>query len=237
MKAILLAAGLGTRLLPITNAIPKCLVRINGKILLDIWLEMLFAAKVERVLINTHHLSSMVEDFVRKSYFRDKIEILYEKFLLGTAGTLLACQKFIGDEPIFLAHADNLSSFNLLDFIDAHQSRPPQCNMTMMLFKTDDPKSCGIVELDEMGVVVGFHEKSMNPPSTLANAAIYILEPELIAEYHSKNPQVTDISTEIIPKNLGRIFTYLNTQYHRDIGTPESLRLANIEYIKFHDNC
>ena len=101
----------------------------------------------------------------------------------------------------------------------------------MMLFKTDDPKSCGIVELDELGVVVNFHEKSMNPPSTLANAAIYILEADLVREYQSLEPRITDISTEIISSNLGKIFTYLNSQYHRDIGNLESLRLANIEYI------
>jgi mannose-1-phosphate guanylyltransferase len=119
----------------------------------------------------------------------------------------------------------------VLDFINAHNNRPPQCNMTMMLFKTDDPKSCGIVELNELGVVVNFHEKSMSPPSTLANAAIYILEADLVREYQSLEPKVTDISTEIIPANLGKIFTYLNSQYHRDIGNLESLRLANIEYI------
>ena len=237
MRAILLAAGFGTRLRPITDIVPKCLVNINGKPLLDIWLEKLFGAGVERVLINTHYLSKIVEDFVNQSEYKSKIDLLHEPVLLGTAGTLFACEKFVGNEPVILAHADNLSTFNVLDFIGTHKSRPPQCNMTMMLFKTKDPKSCGIVELDEMGVVVGFHEKSMNPPSTLANAAIYIVEPGLISEFHSKNPQATDISTQIIPKNLGRIFTYLNTHYHRDIGTQESLRLANIEYINFHDNC
>ena len=231
MKAILLAAGLGTRLKPLTNVLPKCLVTISGKPLLEIWLERLFLAGVERVLINTHYLSNIVEDFVGKSEYKNKIDLFHEPVLLGTGGTLLACDKFIGNDPVLLAHADNLSIFNVLDFINAHNNRPPQCNMTMMLFKTDDPKSCGIVELNELNVVVNFHEKIMNPPSSLANAAVYILEADLVQAYQSLQPKVTDISTEIIPSNLGKIFTYLNSQYHRDIGNLESLRLANIEYI------
>jgi mannose-1-phosphate guanylyltransferase len=231
MKAILLAAGFGTRLRPLTNVLPKCLVTINGKPLLEIWLERLFSAGVDRVLINTHYLSNVVEDFVGQSQYKNKIDLFHEPVLLGTAGTLLACEKFIGNGPVLLAHADNLSTFNVLDFINAHNNRPSQCIMTMMLFKTDDPKSCGIVELNELGVVVNFHEKRMNPPSALANAAVYILEADLVREYQSKEPRITDISTEIIPSNLGKIFTYLNSQYHRDIGNLESLRLANIEYI------
>jgi len=231
MKAILLAAGFGTRLRPLTDTVPKCLVAVNGKPLLGIWLDKLFRADIDRVLINTHYLSSKVEDFVSQSEYKSKVDLFHEPVLLGTAGTLLACDKFVGNGPVLLAHADNLSNFNVLDFINAHNNRPPQCNMTMMLFNTDDPKSCGIVELNELGVVVNFHEKSLCPPSNLANAAVYILEADLVKEYQSLEPRITDISTEIIPSNLGKIFTYLNSQYHRDIGNLESLRLANIEYI------
>ena len=236
MKAILLAAGLGTRLQPITNSVPKCLVLINGTPLLKIWLEKLLSAGIEKVLINTHYLPDLVEDFITQYEYRSRVVLLHEYVLLGTAGTLFANRDFIGNEPIIVVHADNLSNFDINDFMRAHQNRPLGCNMTMMLFKTDNPKSCGIVELDERGIVVGFHEKTMNPPSTLANAAVYIFEPDLISEFHCMSPRVTDISTEIIPQNLGRIFTYLNTRYHRDIGTPENLWLANIEYKNLHDN-
>lgn len=230
MRAILLAAGFGTRLRPLTITTPKCLVSVNGKPLLKIWLENLFSAGIEAVLINTHYLSDLVEDFVSQSEYSSRIRLLYEPVLLGTAGTLFASNEFIGNESVFVVHADNLSKFDINDFMRAHQSRPSDCNMTMMLFETDDPKSCGIVELDEFGVVTNFHEKSLSPPSNLANAAIYIIEPELIRQYQSLNPRPFDISTEIIPSNLGKIFTYLNTQYHRDIGTLESLKQANIEY-------
>lgn len=231
MKAILLAAGFGTRLRPLTETVPKCLVPIGGVPLLHLWLDQIFNSGIHYVLINTHYLSNKVEDFINGSKYKGRVRLSHEEELLGTAGTIFKNMEFIGGESVMVIHADNLSKFDVNDFIKAHESRPIYCNMTMMLFETDDPKSCGIVELNETGVVIGFHEKSSEPPSSMANAAIYILEPELISEFHAKSPQATDISTQIIPKNLGRIFTYLNTEYHRDIGTLESLRLANLEYM------
>lgn len=237
MRAILLAAGFGTRLKPITLDVPKCLVTVGNKALLEIWLDKLFASGVERVLINTHYLSNLVEAFVESSKYRKYIDLFHEPSILGTAGTLFACLDFIGQEPILVAHADNLSKFNFSDFVAAHNKRPKYCNMTMMLFKSDDPKSCGIVELDKSGVVINFYEKVLSPPSNLANAATYIIEPELIRKYQSHAPKISDISTEIIPKNLGNIYTYLNTEYHRDIGTLESLKQANIDCEDFNDYC
>ncbi len=114
-----------------------------------------------------------------------------------------------------------------------HENRPTACEMTMMLFRTDDRTSCGVVELDERDVVVGFHEKVAHPPSNLANGAVYILEPELVNSLASREPVPKDFSTEVIPSYLGRIFTYENSVYHRDIGTPESLEAGRVEYQKF----
>jgi mannose-1-phosphate guanylyltransferase len=231
MKAILLAAGLGTRLRPLTDHTPKCLVSIGGKPLMSIWLDLLFSSGIEKVLINTHYLSEAVEDFISSSPYKDRIEILHEPILLGTAGTLLAAKYFINNEPILLIHADNLSRFSPIEFIRSHELRPPSCNMTMMLFKTDDPKSCGIVEIDRFGVVNKFHEKISAPPSNLANAAIYIIEPDLVKLMASMKTRPTDFSNDVIPNNLGKIFTFLNSDYHRDIGTLESFYLANKEYV------
>ena len=231
MKAILLAAGFGTRLKPLTDKVPKCLVLINGIPLLQIWLERLAASNIDRILVNTHYLADKVIEFVHNSKLKDLVLLTHEDILLGTAGTVFANHEFIGGEAVMVIHADNLSIFDVNDFIRAHKNRPSHCNMTMMLFETDDPASCGIVELDKSGVVKGFHEKSLSPPSNLANAAIYIIEPSLVNEYLAKNSKITDISTEIIPSNLGKIYTYLNSKYHRDIGNLESLRLANSEYM------
>jgi mannose-1-phosphate guanylyltransferase len=123
-----------------------------------------------------------------------------------------------------------LTRFEVNKFIDAHRSRAIGAEITMMTFKTDTPQSCGIVELDSRGVVQQFHEKVDNPPGDLANAAVYIFEPTVISFLVSLGQNVIDISTEVLPAYLGRIQTFLNDDYHRDIGTPESLALAELEF-------
>ena len=100
--------------------------------------------------------------------------------------------------------------------------------MTMMLFKTDSPSSCGIVELSHDGRVLNMHEKVDNPPGDLANGAVYIFEPEIL-DWIVKHG-VTDISAQVIPAFHGKIYSWLNDVYHRDIGTPESYALAQKEF-------
>src|SRR5262245_10195117 len=120
MRALLLAAGLGSRLRPITDTIPKCLVPIHGRPLLDYWLDLLLDAGVERALINTHHHARAVEAHLGRSPWRDRIEIAYEPVLLGTGGTLVANRAFFGPHPLLLAHADNLTDFDVAALLAAH---------------------------------------------------------------------------------------------------------------------
>jgi mannose-1-phosphate guanylyltransferase len=230
MKALLLAAGFGTRLRPLTNSIPKCLVPIHGKPLLGYWFDLLFDAGIELAIVNTHYLPDVVNDFVASSPWRDKIKIVHERTLLGTGGTVKACRPMFSGEPIIVAHADNLSQFNVNDFICAHHSRPSHTLMTMMTFITDDPTSCGILDLDRDGVVQAMHEKVANPPGNVANGAVYILEPAIVDAIAESPKEIVDISTEILPRYFGKIATFNNNDFHRDIGTPESLRRAELEY-------
>jgi len=122
-----------------------------------------------------------------------------------------------------LIHADNYCLADLQAFIKAHKSRPEECLMTMLTFRTDTPSSCGIVELNEQGVVIGFHEKVSNPPGNLANGAVYILSTDLIASLEKE----TDFSTEVLTKLVGKIYTYTTDMPFLDIGTPEAYKKAN----------
>lgn len=100
----------------------------------------------------------------------------------------------------------------------------------MMVFETPDPKSCGIVDLDQRGLVTSFHEKVVSPPGNLANAAVYILEPSVVNFMANLGKEEIDFSTEVIPHFMGRIQTHLNTAYHRDIGTVASWMEANEDF-------
>lgn len=233
MKVILLSAGLGSRLKPITDSIPKCLVSINGIPLMKIWIETLISCGLKDILVNIHHMPEKVLDFFGDQGYQDLVHVVHEPILLGTAGTIFANTDFIGDGPVMVIHADNLSKFDIPAFIDAHKNRPKFCEVTMMLFKTDSPSSCGVVELNDENVVVNFFEKVPNPPSNLANGAVYIFESELIRQLMSLDEKITDISTEVIPRLVGKINTFMNDCYHRDIGTVQSLELAQGEYRKY----
>ena len=227
MKTILLAAGFGTRLRPLTDNIPKCLVPIKGKPLLQIWLERLTNFGLELFLINTHYLYNQVNDFINGSKFKNNCILKNEIVLLGTAGTLLSNLNFIGEDDCMLIHADNYCLADFKEFIKSHNQRPSFCLMTMMTFRTDTPSSCGIVELDEDNVLIAFHEKVEFPPGNLANGAIYILSSELIKILKEKYATATDFSTDILHHFIGRIYTYETTQPFMDIGTPEAYLKAN----------
>ena len=87
-KALLLAAGLGTRLRPLTNVWPKCLMPIQKRPLLEYWLGVLKRTGINSALVNLHHHSEVVEEFLQQSCFRSWVCTVYEEELLGTAGTL-----------------------------------------------------------------------------------------------------------------------------------------------------
>ena len=229
MKALLLSAGLGTRLKPLTNIWPKCLMPIRNRPLLEYWLSILQKTEISNVLVNTHYLSEYVENFIKQSRFSGWVNTIYEPILLGTAGTIRKNIDFCQSETILLAHADNWTCCDFSDFLGYHHhKRPKGTVMTMMTFTCPNPSTCGIVELDCNDIVVEFHEKVKNPPSKLANAAVYLIETEVI-KWIIKHPKVTDFSTEVLPHFLGKIATWENQKIHRDIGTIEMLKEAQTD--------
>lgn len=227
MKALLLAAGFGTRLKPLTNHVPKCLVPIKKKPLLDFWIENLIDVGISSIRINTHYLSNIVFDHIEKSRYKNQIELIHENILLGTAGTLIKNIDFFEGGDGFLIHADNycLDDLNLL--IDAHKKRPPNCLITILVFETETPSSCGIVEINSLGIVTSFFEKVNNPPGNLANGATYLLSKEAIEIIKNDFSDKSDFVTEILVHFVGKIFTYKTVKTFIDIGTPEAYFKAN----------
>ena len=225
MKAILLAAGFG-RLRPLTNNIPKCLVPIKGKPLLEIWLDKLSDVGVKDFLINTHYLSGKVESFIKKSKYKNNCKIVYEKELLGTAGTLLSNLSFIENECI-LIHADNYCEDDFIDFIKSHNFRPTKTLITVMCFRAEDPSKCGIFTINNKNIATSFFEKVKSPTSNLANGAVYILSSDFIKVLKSKYSQSIDFSLDVLPNFLNKIYCYETEKSYVDIGTPENYKKVN----------
>lgn len=226
MRALILAAGFGTRLLPLTKNIPKCLVKIGNKPILQIWLENLKNIGINDFTINTHYLHIKVSEFIKSSVFSHEVNIEHEKQLLGTAGTLIKNINEKSKESLFLAHADNYTDLNLIDFVKAHNKRPKECMMTMVIFESNRPKECGIVQIDDNNIVIEFEEKPKKPKSNLANGAIYILSNEIQEILKKEYYSAKDFSAEVLNQFIGKIFTY-KVDNLIDIGSKENLNLAN----------
>ena len=198
LKALLLCAGFGTRLRPITNKIPKCLVKVNETTILENWLNKLENAGFSEVLINTHYLHNKVSDYLlSRKKSKIKIEVTYEEKLLGTAGTLIKNQEFFRDSKIALIHSDNMTNFKIRELIKADAYRPDNCLLTMLTFTTDTPESCGIVVCDHNNILREFYEKNLDPPSNIANAAIYVFDNILLDLLVEKYCHFKDFSKEV----------------------------------------
>ena len=227
IRCLLLAAGLGTRLKPLTNDRPKCLVEVGGRPIIKWWIDYLERINCEKVIVNTHYHANRVSNYLKNlDKNRMKITEKYEEDLLGTAGSLIAYASFFKGCTGMLIHADNATDIDLNELIEAHTQRPKRCLLTMLTFDTNEPDKCGIVEIDSEGVVIDFHEKVEDPPGNKANGAVYIFEEELLKIIKEWETKPQDFSTDVLPRLIGRIYTHHTNKPFIDIGTPESLNKA-----------
>jgi mannose-1-phosphate guanylyltransferase len=227
VKAFLLAAGIGSRLRPITDSVPKCMVLIDDRPMLDIWLDALDRAGVDEVLVNLHHLPDVVRHHLAMRTGSPAVRTFFEPELLGSAGTLTANRQWVAGEEFFLAcYADNLTDFDLRTLIDAHLTHGVIA--TLAVFHSERPSAGGVVELDEAGRVIGFTEKPSEPVSDLTNAGIYAFHPSVLDEVDDMPPK--DIGYDLLPRLVGRARAVPVEGYFRDIGTIEAYRLAREEW-------
>lgn len=228
-KVLLMAAGLGTRLRPLTDHTTKCLVPIGGRPLLDYWLDRMAAAGLRDVLINTHHLPEQVRAYIAsvtregRSGTSFAMREAYEPKLLGSAGTIHANRRWADDaDRVLIIYSDNLSGADLSTLVDFHASHADP--VTMLLFRTENPQRCGIAEVDAEMRVTAFVEKPPHPRSNLANGGLYIMDAAAFREMADMD--AFDLAFDVLPKFVGRMRGWVWDGYHVDIGTHESLAQA-----------
>jgi mannose-1-phosphate guanylyltransferase len=223
MKAFLLAAGHGTRLRPLTDSIPKCLVPIRGVPLLQIWMDLCRKNGISEILINLHAHATVVRTFLQENRSGMKVTISEEAVLLGSAGTLLANRRWVGSDPEFwVFYADVLTTASLSALLDVHHCQNKLA--TLGLYEVPDPRRCGIVSLDENGTVLDFVEKPEFPSTNLAFCGIMIANRGLLDVIPEKIP--ADIGFHVLPKLSGQMAAYRLSDYLLDIGTLENFKLA-----------
>ena len=227
MKAFLLAAGLGTRLRPLTNTVPKCMLTIDDRPMLDIWLDAFDRVGVDEVLVNLHYLPDVVRAYLAARTVPPAVRTFFEPDLLGSAGTLRANRQWVADEDFFLAcYADNLTDFDLQLLVDAQTDRGAVA--TWSVFHSEHPEAGGVVELAADGRVVSFVEKPREPVSDLTNAGMYAFKPGVLDQIPAKLP--SDIGYDLLPCLVGRAYAVQVEGYFRDIGTADSYYRARKEW-------
>ena len=224
MKAFLLAAGNGTRLRPITDKIPKCLVPIQGMPMLAIWLELCKEIGITEVLINLHAHADVVRTYLQQSGKPDvRVHVTKEKELLGSAGTLRANRQWVEGEDLFwVFYADVLHCADLLAMLRLHRRRRPAA--TLGVYEVPDPSRCGIVLVNSAGVIENFVEKPTHPTSNLAFSGLMIGTPELLDAIPDHVP--ADIGFHVLPRLAGQMLAFPIRDYLIDIGTLQNYQQA-----------
>ena len=228
MKAFLLAGGLGQRLLPLTEHIPKCLAPIDGVPLLEIWLGLCERHAVTHVLINVGRHYDLVESYVASNRRKVDVRLVREAAPIGTAGTILANRSFVAhDDSFFILYADNLTDVALDRLAAFHAAH--DAPLTMGLLRTARPEAAGIVTVRSDGLITAFTEKPSSPAGNLANAGVYVARQSLFSAIPIDRP-VVDFGHDVLPALVGRMYGVLIDEFLIDIGDPDALALGSRQW-------
>ena len=227
MKALLLAAGRGTRLGKITETIPKPLVKIKNKPVIDYLIQKLINLDVTHIIVNTHHKNTLMANYFNSRKYDVEVSLTYEPELLGTAGTLKYNLDALCSEDFIVMHADNYFQDDLKSLKHEHLANGLNNLLTMGTFSVANPAKFGTVCISENNTITSYFEKDKNSPSNIANSAIYFMKPAIKKEIDNLKNNENDISLNLIPKLVGKMTAFPLNGYFYDIGTPENLLIAN----------
>lgn len=235
MKAVILSGGLGVRLRPLTNKIPKTMVNIDDKTLLWHHIYNLKKHGIKDVWIALQYLPQIVQDYFGDgSNYGIKIKYSIEKHPLGTAGALnnpdSEIKKDIQKESFIVIYGDNLTNYNLSKLISLHKKSTPI--LTVGLYESQEPWTMGVIEADKDGKIIRFVEK---PPkeeivTNTVSAGIIVCEPEI---FNYIPAGFSDFGFDIFPKLISlnkELYAFSTHSYVQDIGTPDRLTKARKDY-------
>lgn len=220
MKAVILAGGAGTRLQPLTTDLPKPMVSLFGKPVLEHILLLLRKNGVEEAAITLHYLPEAVTGYFGDgSHWGMKLEYFYEEQPLGTAGGVKACKAFLGDEDFIVISGDCICDFDLEEALRLHRER--RAEATLLLHRVAEPLEYGLVRTNEEGRVTAFVEKPGwgQVFTDQVNTGVYLLSPsvlELVPEGRS-----FDFSKNLFPELLRQkrpLYGQVPRGYWRDMG-------------------
>ena len=223
MKAFILAAGNGTRLRPLTDSLPKCLLPIQGVPLLEIWLNNCKAAGITEVLVNAHAHAEIVKEFAARQKSGVNANVAEEPQLLGSAGTLAENHSFVaGEKEFFVLYGDVLTNVDLPRMLAFHRQK--NLPATLGIYRVPDPTRCGVVTVDQSAVIQQFVEKPAHPASNWAFSGVMIAGQGLFESIPDHRP--LDIGFDVLPRMTGKMAAYAISEYLLDIGTLANYQTA-----------
>ena len=230
MKAMIMAAGVGSRLDPITQFVPKPLVRVANRPVMDILLEKLSKIGVNSVIANTYYLADKIIERYSSAPFGINFNYIKEDTLSGTAGGLKKCRYFFKEDEDFLVlSADGLFDTDLRRGIDAHKNSDAIATIGIKQIPHEEVSHFGVVVVDKNGYITEFQEKPAvnNAKSNFINTGIYIFNRKIF-DFIPENT-FYDFAKNVFPKllELGQINTFEIKDYWNDIGTLEQYRQSN----------
>ncbi|QGU00853.1 Mannose-1-phosphate guanylyltransferase / Phosphomannomutase [Candidatus Syntrophocurvum alkaliphilum] len=233
MKAMIMAAGVGSRLMPMTIDIPKPMVPMGNKPLMENIVNLLKHHEFKDIIANLHYQSSVITNyFDNGSKFGVSIQYSKEDELMGTAGGVKKCDWFL-DETFVVVSGDALTDINLTDLVNAHKRKGALA--TIALKEVEDVEHFGIVITDEEGKIDKFQEKPRKQEalSKTANTGIYIFEPEIFK--YIPNKQFYDFGKQVFPhlvKIKAPFYGIAIDEYWCDVGNIDTYRQAHNDILE-----
>jgi NDP-sugar pyrophosphorylase family protein len=232
MKAFILAAGLGTRLRELGLDVPKVMVPIGGKPLLEHHLELFKRQGIREFIVNLHHLPEKITDYFGDGN-RFGVTIMYsrEPELLGTAGAVKKMERELRDGTFIVFYGDNLVRVDFGPLVEFHRRHRAQA--TVALFASPEPWTGGVVETDSNGRVRRFVEKPdpKQVSTNLISAGILVIEPQVLDIVPAG--RFYDFGKDVLPKLLAEhrpVYAMEPRAYIQDVGTPERLAKAQQDF-------
>ena len=221
MRALVLAAGRGERLRPLTDAVPKPLAPVLGRPVIEHLLPRLRAAGAKEIVVNVHWLADRLRARVKGVTFVE------EPRLTGTAGPLASAARELAGAPFVVASGDGFHDVDLSALVARH--RAAGAIATVGLMRISSPERSALAELDGDGMLVRYVEKPAPEEvfTDLASIGLYVFEPEVLDLVPRDRPY--DMARELIPSLMPRgVAGWVAEGYWNDIGTPEDLLAANL---------
>lgn len=234
MKAMVLAAGVGSRLDPLTTQLPKPLVPVGNVPVLEHIINLLKDHGIKDIIANLHYLpDQLIEYFGDGKAFGTNITWHQEKELSGDAGGVRACRSFFDDGTFIVLMGDLLTDADLGAIIKAHKEK--KALATIGLKRVDDVSQFGVALTNDQGFITGFQEKpdAKEALSDLASTGIYILEPEVF-NYIPKEGTF-GFGKQLFPLLVEKGLPVLGcevTEYWSDVGTIKQYRLSNFDALE-----